>query len=292
MRTSKLRMGALAGAVIVALGGCSTTTWSDMTSRLSGGSSGTSSATQSGSSGSASSMSSSYGAASSGASTTPGSGSTTASAPTTIAQNSTSGRETDTISGSSARSYADAPSTLPKDRSSTTSSASTDTPSAPQGAEVDTLTGRSLRRGYAQNQALNAQTASGGATGTQNAASSMSANAGQSGAMSEMSKSTGSASARPNTRDATVVREVQQALNDKGFNPGRIDGKWGPRTQAALAKFQKSQGLTASRKLDDQTLAALGVDTSNMQTSQAGSGSDASNRISSSSSGQMQSQKH
>jgi peptidoglycan hydrolase-like protein with peptidoglycan-binding domain len=159
---------------------------------------------------------------------------------------------------------------------------------------VDTLTGRTARRGYAQNQALNAQTASGG--GTQNAASSMSANAGQSGAMSETSKSTSSASARTNTHDKSVVRAVQQALNDKGFNPGPIDGKWGPRTQAALAKFQKAQGITASRKLDDQTLAALGVNTPNLQTSQAGSGSnspaaDSSNRISANTSSGMQAQK-
>ena len=290
MRTSQLRMGALAGAVILALGGCSTTSWSDMTSRSSGGSTGTGSATQASTSGSSSAMSGTYGSASSGASTTPRSAPTPATAAPassdTIAQNSTSGRETDTISGSSARSYADAPSTLPKDRSSTTSSASTGTQSTTQGAELDTLTGRSARRGYAQNQALNAQTPSSSTTGTRNVA-----NAGPTGAMGAASKSMSSA-ARASTRDRDIVGAVQQALNDKGFNPGPIDGKWGPRTQAALTKFQKSEGITASRKLDDQTLAALGVDTSNMRTSQAGSGADSSPRVSSNSSGRMQAQKH
>ena len=118
------------------------------------------------------------------------------------------------------------------------------------------------------------------------------------------------------TRDESLVREVQQALNDKGFNPGPIDGKWGPRTQAALTKFQKSERITASRKLDDQTLPALGVDASSAQTSQSGSASssrnsgtssssrdtsmtgqmssatDSSTRVSTNSSGQMQPQKH
>jgi len=92
------------------------------------------------------------------------------------------------------------------------------------------------------------------------------------------------------THDASLVREVQQALNEKGFNPGPIDGKWGPRTQAALTKFQRSQGINASRQLDDQTLGALGVDTSNIQTSQAGTGS--ANMSAANSSGQMQPQKH
>ncbi len=118
------------------------------------------------------------------------------------------------------------------------------------------------------------------------------------------------------TRDESLVREVQQALNEKGFNPGPIDGKWGPRTQAALTKFQNSQGITASNKLDDRTLAALGVDASNIQTSQSGSASssrnsgtssssrdtsttgqassssDSSTRVSANSGGQMQPQKH
>src|SRR5579859_2692601 len=55
----------------------------------------------------------------------------------------------------------------------------------------------------------------------------------------------------------TDVSEAQQALNDKGFNAGPVDGVAGPKTQAALKQFQQSQGLQASGKLDQQTLSAL-----------------------------------
>jgi peptidoglycan hydrolase-like protein with peptidoglycan-binding domain len=138
----------------------------------------------------------------------------------------------------------------------------------------------------------------------QNSATGTGTTSAQNQANNDMSASSGSSyrsgrsmsGVTASTRDASLVREVQQALNDKGFNPGPIDGKWGPRTQAALAKFQKAQGITASRKLDDQTLAALGVNTPNLQTSQAGSGSnsptaDSSNRISANTSSGMQAQK-
>ena len=61
------------------------------------------------------------------------------------------------------------------------------------------------------------------------------------------------------TQDSSTVRQAQQALNDKGFNVGAPDGVVGPKTQAALEKFQQSKGLGGSGSLDSQTLAALGV---------------------------------
>jgi len=60
-------------------------------------------------------------------------------------------------------------------------------------------------------------------------------------------------------QDSSTVKQAQQALNDKGFNVGAADGVIGPKTQAALEKFQQSKGLSGSGSLDSQTLAALGV---------------------------------
>jgi peptidoglycan hydrolase-like protein with peptidoglycan-binding domain len=57
------------------------------------------------------------------------------------------------------------------------------------------------------------------------------------------------------------VKAVQQALKDKGHDPGDVDGKMGPKTQAALRDFQKAQGLQGNGRLDDKTIQALGVDT-------------------------------
>jgi peptidoglycan hydrolase-like protein with peptidoglycan-binding domain len=59
--------------------------------------------------------------------------------------------------------------------------------------------------------------------------------------------------------DSSSVRELQQALNDKGFDAGPVDGKAGPQTKSAIKKFQQAQNLTASGKLDQQTLAALSL---------------------------------
>jgi peptidoglycan hydrolase-like protein with peptidoglycan-binding domain len=62
--------------------------------------------------------------------------------------------------------------------------------------------------------------------------------------------------------DTSNVRELQQALNDKGFDAGAVDGKAGPQTKAAIKKFQQAQNLTASGKLDQKTVAALALNTS------------------------------
>jgi peptidoglycan hydrolase-like protein with peptidoglycan-binding domain len=55
------------------------------------------------------------------------------------------------------------------------------------------------------------------------------------------------------------VKAVQQALKDKGHDPGAVDGKMGPKTQAALRDFQSKEGLKASGRLDADTMAKLGV---------------------------------
>ena len=55
------------------------------------------------------------------------------------------------------------------------------------------------------------------------------------------------------------IREVQQALKDKGFDPGSVDGVNGPATRSALKKFQAQNNLTADGRLGPKTLDALGV---------------------------------
>lgn len=54
------------------------------------------------------------------------------------------------------------------------------------------------------------------------------------------------------------VRQVQDALQTKGFDPGPIDGVAGSRTRAAVRKFQDRFGIKASGEIDYQTLFALG----------------------------------
>ena len=58
------------------------------------------------------------------------------------------------------------------------------------------------------------------------------------------------------------IREVQVALNKKGFEVGRVDGIWGPETEEGLRRFQNSMGIQAHGQLDERTISALGLKTS------------------------------
>ena len=73
---------------------------------------------------------------------------------------------------------------------------------------------------------------------------------------------------RPGTPDGNMnkgmmgsqnVKSVQEALKDKGFDPGPIDGAMGTRTRAALRSFQQSKNLKATGQLDADTSQQLGV---------------------------------
>jgi peptidoglycan hydrolase-like protein with peptidoglycan-binding domain len=53
------------------------------------------------------------------------------------------------------------------------------------------------------------------------------------------------------------VRTAQQALRDRGFDPGPIDGVMGPRTTAAVKDFQQKENLNVTGSLDADTNARL-----------------------------------
>ena len=58
---------------------------------------------------------------------------------------------------------------------------------------------------------------------------------------------------------SSLNQQVQEKLNQLGFDAGPANGDFDTKTQAALAQFQISRLLPASGALDDQTLAELGV---------------------------------
>jgi Putative peptidoglycan binding domain/YMGG-like Gly-zipper len=68
-----------------------------------------------------------------------------------------------------------------------------------------------------------------------------------------------STSATSVTYGSPVVRSAQQALNDKGYSVGTVDGMMGPNTESAVRQFQQLRGLPQTGTLDSATLAALGV---------------------------------
>jgi len=62
-----------------------------------------------------------------------------------------------------------------------------------------------------------------------------------------------------NAPGQTHVRTAQEKLKEKGFDPGPIDGIWGPRTAAAVSDFQRSENLKVTSRLDAETLGKLDV---------------------------------
>jgi putative peptidoglycan binding protein len=57
--------------------------------------------------------------------------------------------------------------------------------------------------------------------------------------------------------DPGVVRELQQALITAGYDPGSVDGTFGPATEAAVTAFQQDNGLSADGVVGPDTAAAL-----------------------------------
>ncbi|MGI9072129.1 MAG: peptidoglycan-binding protein [Bryobacteraceae bacterium] len=55
------------------------------------------------------------------------------------------------------------------------------------------------------------------------------------------------------------VEQLQRALAAEGFDPGGMDGSFGPATTAALIAFQTKHGLRPDGFLDPATAAALNI---------------------------------
>jgi peptidoglycan hydrolase-like protein with peptidoglycan-binding domain len=55
------------------------------------------------------------------------------------------------------------------------------------------------------------------------------------------------------------VAAIQQVMNARGLNAGKVDGLLGRRTYAALAELQRSLGLPVSQSFDDGLFRALGL---------------------------------
>jgi Putative peptidoglycan binding domain len=56
-----------------------------------------------------------------------------------------------------------------------------------------------------------------------------------------------------------IIFKIQQALAARGFDPGEIDGDYGPNTQAAVADFQRAVGLVVDGTVGPETSEALGI---------------------------------
>jgi len=56
-----------------------------------------------------------------------------------------------------------------------------------------------------------------------------------------------------------VIANVQASLQEQGYYQGEVDGVLGPLTRAAIANYQRDQGLYITSAIDEPTLASLGM---------------------------------
>ncbi len=54
-------------------------------------------------------------------------------------------------------------------------------------------------------------------------------------------------------------KEIQQALADKGYYKGEVNGAWGPESVEALRNYQREQKLEGDGKLTSLSLIGLGL---------------------------------
>lgn len=59
--------------------------------------------------------------------------------------------------------------------------------------------------------------------------------------------------------DSPTVREVQTALKAAGFNPGTIDGKYGPKTASAIRAMESARSMPQAGVIDSGVLGQLGI---------------------------------
>lgn len=74
------------------------------------------------------------------------------------------------------------------------------------------------------------------------------------------SNSSTSQGASSNANTSNTIKQVQQALNDIGYDAGVADGIMGQKTKDAVEQFQKDNGLTIDGIIGKQVKDALGIE--------------------------------
>jgi peptidoglycan hydrolase-like protein with peptidoglycan-binding domain len=73
----------------------------------------------------------------------------------------------------------------------------------------------------------------------------------------------------PRHLSESEVRKIQQALDDRGFKSGKVDGSWGPETEAAFKDFQKWATLSPTGEVDPISIAVLGLNVGDFELARA-----------------------
>ena len=92
---------------------------------------------------------------------------------------------------------------------------------------------------------------------------------------------------RPSSLSKAQVKDIQMNLNKAGFDAKNVDGEWGPATREAIMNFQKEKNLPGKGELNQQTLAALGVNVNNQSQATANQNGQQQNQMKSNSTASM-----
>lgn len=76
---------------------------------------------------------------------------------------------------------------------------------------------------------------------------------------SDLPKSASQRQADTGTPSKAAIVRAQVRLKELGFDPGGADGSLGPRSMAAIRRFQSAKGIPATGQLSHETMEALGV---------------------------------
>lgn len=81
------------------------------------------------------------------------------------------------------------------------------------------------------------------------------------------------ASSQQQAQSPDVVKQVQEKLSAEGQKV-TADGKMGPQTEAALKEYQQKNGLQATGRIDQETLAKLGIESGSSATGGTSGGTE------------------
>jgi len=62
---------------------------------------------------------------------------------------------------------------------------------------------------------------------------------------------------KSSTAGHSVVRDIQAGLQRLGYNPGSADGRMGPKTSAAIRKYQQDNGMTVDGRPSQAVLDSI-----------------------------------
>jgi peptidoglycan hydrolase-like protein with peptidoglycan-binding domain len=90
------------------------------------------------------------------------------------------------------------------------------------------------------------------------------------------SANAGSTARSGSTQVSSDTRQLQQALNSRGFDAGPVDGVYGQRTRQAVMDYQRANNMEATGRPSQQLMSSLNISSSSTRNMAQGTGATGS----------------